>query len=543
MQMTIFVRNLTRENAERFEAEARHVEGVYAVDTWKGKATIAFQGEDGEDVVRRLQSALRAAGFDIEECVDDGMQNNARVMKVCVDGMTCRSCEITIERKFKKIPGVRSVNVDAASGVAKIMCHDGCTVDIGHLQKAIVGEKYSVRGMTARRDGRMEAEGARRPSFFRLAGLFVLVLLLGWLFNTFGVVGQSVGVAGSMTFVAALALGLVAGSSSCLAVSGGLLLSSAGKFNERYGGMTKLERMRPVFFFVAGRVLAYGILGGLIGLVGAAFTPSPFFNGTLIMLAALYMLAMGLEMLHISPPWLKACMPRMPKALSHRIVDAEGREHWAAPFLLGSATFFLPCGFTQALQVYALTTGSFAQSALILAAFALGTAPALLALGWASSSLNGKAGKFFFQFSGALVIVLGLWNVQNGLTVAGYPLSFARFGAGSNTAAASVGAAEWKDPNVRLENGVQRIAMKLTANSPYYAPSNTFTVKAGVPVRIEINGRGTGCRSIFQIPKLGVSEYLNKPATSFEFTPDKAGEYAFSCSMGMYPGVLNVVSS
>ena len=47
---------------------------------------------------------------------------------------------------------------------------------------------------------------------------------------------------------------------------------------------------------------------------------------------------------------------------------------------LGVATFFLPCGFTQAVQVYALSTGSPLTAGAIMAVFAIGTAPGLLAL-------------------------------------------------------------------------------------------------------------------------------------------------------------------
>ncbi|NCP77121.1 sulfite exporter TauE/SafE family protein [bacterium] len=41
----------------------------------------------------------------------------------------------------------------------------------------------------------------------------------------------------------------------------------------------------------------------------------------------------------------------------------------------GALTFFLPCGFTLAMQAYAITTGSFITGALTMMAFALGTAP------------------------------------------------------------------------------------------------------------------------------------------------------------------------
>ncbi|MBI5794505.1 sulfite exporter TauE/SafE family protein [Candidatus Uhrbacteria bacterium] len=230
----------------------------------------------------------------------------------------------------------------------------------------------------------------------------------------------------------------------------------------------------------------------------------------------------------------------MPKSLGRRIVDAEGKEHWSAPMLLGGATFFLPCGFTQSLQLYALTTGSFIASGSILAGFAIGTAPALLALGWASSSLKGKAGKFFFHFAGALVIVLGLFNIQNGLTVAGYPLSWPSFNFQPTASAASGSVASVADPNVQLENGTQVINLQITGSSPYYTPSGTFTVQAGVPVHFVVSGVGTGCRSVFQIPKLGLRTFLDGSQQPFDFTPE-AGTYTFSCSMGMFRGTLNAI--
>ncbi|MEK9152049.1 MAG: sulfite exporter TauE/SafE family protein, partial [Patescibacteria group bacterium] len=295
-------------------------------------------------------------------------------------------------------------------------------------------------------------------------------------------------------------------------------------------------RMRPVFLFVAGRTLSYGILGGAIGAIGKAFTPSPLVTGALIVAAAAFMLVMGLDMLKIAPQWLKAILPRMPKALSHRIMDAEGKEHPVAPLLLGAGTFFLPCGFTQSLQLYALTTGSFLKSALVLGAFALGTAPALLALGWASSSLKGKAGKLFFQFSGALVIVLGLWNIQNGFTVAGYPLSLPDLRAGAAAAGANAGISA---PNV--VGGQQLISMDVGGPKAPYDP-DTLTVKTGVPVRWEINGVDVaGCISYLQSRKLGIGIQLRPGLNVVEFTPPAPGTYSFSCSMGMFRGTINVI--
>ena len=209
MQMTIFVRNLVRENAANFETEALKIPGVKKVDVWKGKAVL----ECSDDIlVPQLVAAFRAAGFDVAEEGAPVSADAGNAMKVCIDGMTCRSCEITVERKFKKIPGVRRVNVDAASGVAKIVCHDGCQVELKQLQETLSGDKYAVRPFL--RGKRDEKDGATaeksHPTFWRLAGLLL------WCFSgvtlqkldLFGG-GASVG-GGTMSFAAALVLGLVA---------------------------------------------------------------------------------------------------------------------------------------------------------------------------------------------------------------------------------------------------------------------------------------------------------------------------------------------
>ena len=340
------------------------------------------------------------------------------------------------------------------------------------------------------------------------------------------------------TFISALVLGFIAGSSSCLAVAGGLLLSIVGKAHDRIGTMSKQMRIRFTVLFVIGRVVSYAILGGMIGVIGSTFTFSPAVTGLITLLASAYMIIAGLEMLGMSPRWLKCVIPRPPKWLANKILDADGHPNPLAPLILGAATFFLPCGFTQSLQIYAITTASFATSAMILGAFAIGTVPALLALGFASSVLNGKSGKMALKISGVFILYLAIGNVQNGFTLLGYPLTIA---SASNTSGYRVISDEPTNELPSVENGVQQLRVTLSGSSPYYLPSNELTVLSGKPVRLEVNGRGGGCRSVFQIPELGVKLVLNKEKNITEFTPKKPGTYTFSCSMGMYRGTLIVI--
>lgn len=512
------VANLRKENAAAFESAARDCPGVAQVDTWAGRAEIAL--EDDANVSALLET-LQAAGFPASR------DTRPTVTTVAIDGMTCHSCEITVERKFAHVPGVKKTTVDAVGGFARIETEG--QPDIDALRAAVAEEGYRVRR------GAPSGGKKDRPSVPELLLLFIGVFAVGKALSMAGVLTNDFNIGTGTSFMGAALLGLVAGSSSCLAVAGGLMLSSAAAYRERFGNQGSSGRLASVAFFIAGRTTSYGVLGGAIGALGDALTPSTGVTAAVTVVAATYMLVVGLDLLGLAPAWLKRLTPRMPKRLGHLVMDAGGKAHPAAPFLMGAATFFIPCGFTQALQLYALTTGSFVSGASILAGFALGTAPALFALGWAAGSLQGKAGKLFLRFSGAAVIVLGLWNVQNGLTIAGHPIGIPNFAARSSAAVTDVA-----DPNVQFDGTTQRIRMKL-GSSPFYAPSDRYVVRAGVPVRLEIEGIGEGCRSVFQIPKFDVRLSLNKELNVVEFTPKETGEAVFSCAMGMFPGTITVV--
>ena len=90
------------------------------------------------------------------------------------------------------------------------------------------------------------------------------------------------------------------------------------------------------------------------------------------------------------------------------------------PIAIGAATFFLPCGFTQSMQLYTLTTGSFWTGSLTMLAFALGTLPVLAIISFSSLSIrkNTSSG-IFFKTAGLIVIFFGLFNLINALASTG----------------------------------------------------------------------------------------------------------------------------
>ena len=525
MKMRLIINLSDKATRARFEKIAMEIVGVNDGEIWHDRATLELADDASPE---RVLAALKDAKFDAR--LDEAAQKTT----VAIEGMTCHSCEITVERQFKKLPGVTKVRVNATKGVATIETVGGAP-DMRALAAAVADDGYRVRAGSERTADGGRRTVTKRPSILELVALFGIVLLLGRLLEAAGFfsAASDLRIAGGIGFAAAALIGLVAGTSSCLAVSGGLMLSMAGKYHERHGDKKGIAKMTPVFAFLAGRIASYSILGGTIGALGHALTPSPLVTGGITLVAAFVMIVMGLDILGLAPARLKGMMPRMPKAIAHRLIDTDGKEHPAMPFLLGAATFFIPCGFTQALQIYALTAGGFVQGGAILGGFAIGTVPALLALGAASSALKGKAGSIFLKFSGAVVIVLGLWNIQNGLTVTGHPLAWPSF-----PVTADAASTDGPDPNVTVADGKQVITMRLTGTPPFYAPSDRYTVTAGMPVKLEINSVGMGCRSLFQIPQLGVALPLTGNRNTVEFTPQKLGEVTFSCAMGTYRGTF-----
>src|SRR3989338_2065238 len=170
------------------------------------------------------------------------------------------------------------------------------------------------------------------------------------------------------------------------------------------------------------------------------------------------MLLLGLQTIGIFPR-LERVKFTLPKALYKFVgIDTQKQSEYSnrGSFLLGGMTFFLPCGFTQAMQLYAISSGSPVIGALTMGVFALGTAPGLLGVGGLTSLIKGAFAKPFFKFVGLMVVALSIFNITNGLNLTG--LTLPSFGRLTTTVSARVGSSA-ADPNVTLQNGTQIVRM------------------------------------------------------------------------------------
>ena len=447
-------------------------------------------------------------------------QQDVKTLVVNIRGMHCSHCEILIERKLSAIPGVQQVDASFRKGSARIT-HRG-EVDTTAVRNKVEEEGYTVLSWDEW-DGAVGQERNTERDFAEIGAAFVILASIFFLVQQFGLLMHGYVISESIGYGIAFIIGLVASLSSCMAVTGGLLVAFAAKYNEASPQLTGVERLKPHIYFNVGRIASYTLFGGTIGALGAAITLSPQATSVLTIAASLVMIVLGLQMLKVFPS-IGRLLPVLPKPFAHRIHDFAARNSKSGAFVLGALTFFLPCGFTQALQLYVLTKGSFAIGALTMLAFALGTLPALLSLSALSSFAHGGFQKHFLRFAGAAVIVLGFLNIQYGFLLA----------------ESSIGPIAVSNPPQYSEMPAQAasiektqiVAMKI--NGFDYIP-NRFVVKQGVPVEWRIDARdAAGCGRILIAPRLGVRQFLSATGiTVINFTPELAGDFAFNCGMGM----------
>jgi sulfite exporter TauE/SafE/copper chaperone CopZ len=446
--------------------------------------------------------------------------------QVQIKGMHCRSCEILVENELIKIPGVDDVKVNYNSGIASFSGPD-------NLSNSDITAAVARAGYSLGRDERPFL--SRNPADWGELGMaFLMALGLYFVASSLGLINLSQHGSNYNNLLTVLLVGLTAGVSTCMALVGGLVLGSSAKFAAKHPQASAGKKFTPHLFFNLGRITSYFVLGGVIGALGSVFQLSTGVLGWLTIGVGLTMLVLGGQLMNISP-FLSKLSLTLPTGIAKFLgIKEKSNEDYSHTnsFTLGALTFFLPCGFTQAMQLYAMSTGSAISGAVTMGVFALGTAPGLLGVGGLTSLAKGMGARMFFKTAGVVVAALAIFNIGNGINLTGGLPSIPKliFALASQSEAAPI------SPAVA---GVQEIQMKQVSGG--YSP-NTFTIKRGVSVKWVITSQDVNtCAASIVVPKFGIRKTLKLGLNVIEFTPNEVGTIKFSCSMGMYTGSFNVI--
>lgn len=319
-----------------------------------------------------------------------------------VQGMHCAACVLLTESELEGLSNIEKAKANLGKCCVEVSGNfetDSPEAIAEQLTQTLKPHGYTL--LVERSNGIVNWSDFKiaLPIALGIAILFLLLQRLG-IVNLISI--------NKVNYGAAFVIGLVASVSTCMAVVGGLVLSMSANMAKE--GHTK----KPQILFLIGRLLSFFFLGGLIGVVGATFEPG--ITGTFVIgiIIGLVMLILGINLLDVFP-WAKKIQPTMPKFISKNLLEIKKFNHTVTPFLLGVITFFLPCGFTQSMQIYTLSTHSFWTGALTMSAFALGTLPVLGLISFSSLTINPAKTGIFFKTMGLITIFFALFNIYTSL--------------------------------------------------------------------------------------------------------------------------------
>jgi len=316
-----------------------------------------------------------------------------------VSGTHCASCKIFIEDVLNEQENIQDARVDLIKEMVEV---DTLSEQNPEELAEFLTRKIQANGYVLSVEKKVPTKPENNVIWQALPiGLGILMIF--FLLQKSGVL--NLGIDGQITPVTSFIIGLIASVSSCLAVVGGLVLSLSAQISQDNVSDTKTFTL-----FHAGRIVSFAVLGGVLGVVGGVIGINFTFTAILGILASVVMLLLGLNLVGV---FTKNNIT-LPSGLFNFFRKIEHKTF--APLILGFATFFLPCGFTQSMQVVALSSGSFITGSLIMLAFALGTMPMLLLLSFGSASFaHSKYAPLFFKSAGVVVIGLGSFAFLAGL--------------------------------------------------------------------------------------------------------------------------------
>lgn len=441
--------------------------------------------------------------------------------RLCVDGMTCINCQNKIERRLKNTAGIQEAAVSYNTGFADI-AYDPDMITLKDIRTIIEKLGYKV----------LQETDKSRPDKGRTISLLVIIVLLYVLLQHFGILnllvpGQLADT--KMGYGMLFVVGLLT-SVHCIAMCGGINLSQciprgeSGNKND-----SKAASFRPAFLYNLGRVISYTVIGFLLGLVGmliggGAGTGLPtLFQGILKIIAGIFMVIMGINMLGIFP-WLRRFNPRMPKFLAVKINGKKAAG--GQPLIVGLLNGLMPCGPLQSMQIVALASGNPFAGALGMFLFSLGTVPLMLGLGSLVAALGRKFSQKVMTIGAVLVVVLGLAMLSQGGSLTGLFLPV------------SVQEPDVADEETEIVDGIQVINSTLTAGR-----YPNITVQVGIPVKWVIDapaGSINGCNYKMLLKEYGIEHTFSEGENIIEFTPTKSGTVQYTCWMGMIRGNIFV---
>jgi len=443
-------------------------------------------------------------------------------IKIQIEGIHCKSCKILIETEVDILDGIKSVKVNNQTGDCEIE-YDKNKISQKKIFETIEKMDYKVKRETEnKKEDLLKKENNIKKLV--ITGILIILFIIGYslIKNSGALEILSKLNEKNISYWLILFIGFLA-SFHCVGMCGGLVVAYTANHHSKEKTSNSFISS-PHLQYNLGRMISYTAIGAVLGGFGSFFGINPTFTGIITLIAGAFMILMGLS-LATNFACLEKVKFKLPIFIAKYLYKQKHSKKPKGPLIIGLLNGFMPCGPLQAMQLYALASGSVTQGALSMGAYALGTVPLMFGFGNFISLISKDRINQVMKFSGVIVMILGIFMLNRG---------FINFGYGFSGLAPKESTSQKKYKiNGNVEE-FQIINMDLTYSG--YSP-NVLFVKKDIPVRWIINVKQmSGCTDEILMPDYNIRKKLSYGENIIEFTPKKLGDIKFSCWMQMVWG-------
>ena len=214
----------------------------------------------------------------------------------------------------------------------------------------------------------------------------------------------------NLNFYTALTIGLV-GSLHCIGMCGpiaiALPLGRKSWWHRTLGGLT----------YNLGRILTYGLLGAVFGLLGQGIEMAGLQRWASILIGAAMILSVLFPALFKGKIKIEQFLFGYAGKMIGKFRKLFAIQSFPSLFLIGLLNGLLPCGLVYVAVAGALNTNSIPGGIVFMLLFGLGTLPVMLAIPLIGNLIGSGFRKKYQYLLSVLVVVLGILFVLRGLAL------------------------------------------------------------------------------------------------------------------------------
>ncbi len=310
--------------------------------------------------------------------------------------MHCVSCEILLEKQLQKIHWVKVLKLSYRKWILEVEYKHNSDYD--QIVKTITKNWYKV----VKNSEKNENSNNNLLSNI-IAVLFVIIFIIIWkLFNLYQYLPET----NTLSYSWAFLVWIIASLSTCLAIVWWIIIWFS-KYIDSSNSRT--WNVKVQLWFQIWRLLWFFLLWWILWLLGKLISISLSFSSILTFFIWILLLYMWLNILWILPS-LSRYWINMPKSFAGKI-----EKLWKPQYspMVWAMTFFLPCWFTQTMQLLAVSSWSFISWWLVMLFFALWTFPVLFSIWVWTSYIKDKKIELLNKIVAWILIVFWITTISN----------------------------------------------------------------------------------------------------------------------------------